>query len=86
MIENAERVAILRVAPEILGELLKLPPGAYIDAVHAPHDQPGSLELRVRGAGWVTPLGNLIPKITGILRRYNAEDGTVLVIDWGLPE
>lgn len=83
----SELVAILMVAPEQLADLLQLPEGSCIDSVHAPHDRPGVLELRIRGAGWVTRAGDMIQKTTGIVTSYHAEDGSVLrhVIDWRLP-
>lgn len=83
----SERTAILQVAPEILAELLKLPPGSYIDAVRAPHDQLGTLEIRIRGAGWVTRLGCAIPRTTGTMTAEYDDDGNIVrtTIDWGLP-
>lgn len=82
--DNATRTAILWIAPEVLCELLQLPPGAYIESVNVPHNQPGRFELKIRGAGWRTPLGCVIPYTTGIIRMQTTEK-PVPVIDWGLP-
>ena len=79
--------AILRVTPEALAAALQLPPGAYIDDVRALHDQPGVLELRVRGAGWPSRPGQMLERRGGMVTQHFAEDGslTKTVIDWGLP-
>jgi len=80
-------MAIFQVTPEVLAEMLQLPPGAYIDSVHAPHDKPGTLDLRIRGAGWPTRPGMVIMRTTGTITRHTAADGSELrhEIDWGTP-
>ena len=85
--DDIGRAAMLVLSHEMLTELLQLPPGCHIDGVAAPHDQPGVLHLRVRGAGWPTKAGWLLPKVRGTVTRYYADNGSVLrqVIDWGLP-
>lgn len=82
------RAALLVLSPEMLAELLQLPSGCHIDGAVAPHDQPGVLHLRVRGAGWPTKAGWLLPQVRGTVTRYHADDGSVLrhVIDWGFPK
>lgn len=87
-IDDIGRAALLVLSPEILAELLQLPPNCHIDGAVAPHDQPGVLHLRVRGAGWPTKAGWLLPQARGMVTRYHAEDGSVLrhVIDWGFPK
>ena len=82
------RAALLVLSPEILAELLQLPDGCHIDHATAPHDQPGVLHLRVRGAGWPTKAGWLLPQVRGTVTRHHAEDGSVLrqTIDWGFPK
>jgi len=87
-LEDIGRAALLVLSPETLAELLQLPPGCHIDGANAPHDQPGVLHLRVRGAGWPTKAGWLLPQVRGTVTRYYADDGTVLrqVIDWGFPK
>lgn len=79
--------AILLATPEALQELLQLPLGAYIDSVYAPHDRPGMLELRIRGAGWACDLGQTIPRTSATVTLQRDADGRELarVVDWGLP-
>ena len=86
--DDIGRAALLVLSPEILAELLQLPLGCHIDGAVAPHDQPGVLHLRVRGAGWPTKAGWLLPQVRGTVTRYCAEDGSTLrqVIDWGFPK
>ena len=86
--DDIGRAALLVLSPEILAELLQLPDGCHIDHATAPHDQPGVLHLRVRGAGWPTKAGWLLPQVRGTVTRHHAEDGSVLrqTIDWGFPK
>lgn len=79
--------AILLATPEALQELLQLPEGAYIDSVYSPHDRPGTLELRIRGAGWPCELRQSIPRTTATVTLQRDNDGRELarVVDWGLP-
>ena len=87
-IDDIGRAAMLVLSPETLAELLQLPLGCHIDSAVAPHDTPGVLHLRVRGAGWPTKAGWPLPQVRGTVTRYHAEDGSVLrqVIDWGFPK
>jgi hypothetical protein len=78
------RAAILLVTPEALRTLLQLPPGTYVDSVNVPHNEPGRFEVRIRGAGWLTPLGGIIPYTTGRISMQHT-DQPVPVINWGLP-
>lgn len=79
--------ALVQFTPEILGELLGLPPGCYFDYVQARLDQPGVLQARIRGAGWAVLPGMLIPYVWPQVTRQHDEGGRVvrLVIDWGFP-
>lgn len=79
--------AILLATPEVLQELLQLPLGAHIDSVYSPHDRPGTLELRIRGAGWAYNLGQVIPHTTATVTLQRDAEGRELarVVDWGLP-
>lgn len=86
--DDTQRLAaILLATPEALQELLQLPLGAYIDSVYSPHDRPGTLELRIRGAGWACDLGQTIPRTTATVTLQRDADGRELarVVDWGLP-
>jgi hypothetical protein len=77
--------ALVVVRPEILAELLQLPPGCHIDAATAPYDQPGVLHLRVRGAGYQTKAGWLLPQVTGNVTRRGGEELNP-VINWSFPK
>jgi hypothetical protein len=81
------RAALLVVNEAILADLLQLPAGCHIDSVTAPHDQPGVLQLRVRGAGWLMKAGMVVPKAHGVVIRHYAADGALVrqAVDWGLP-
>ena len=82
------RAAILVVSPEILSELLRLPQGCHIDAAESPHDKPGVLHLRVRGAGWPMKAGVQLPISRGTITRCFTDDGRELrqLIDWDFPK
>ncbi len=86
--DDIGQAALLVLNQEFLAELLQLPAGCHIDGAVAPHDQPGVLHLRVRGAGWPTKAGWMLRQARGTVTRYHAEDGSVLgqVIDWGFPK
>ena len=85
--EALELAALLVATPETLGALLQLPPGAYIDGITAPIENPGTLLLRVRGAGWPMVPGRVIPMAMGHVTRQRHIDGHELVplVDWKLP-
>lgn len=76
------------VTPAVLAELLQLPAGCQVDACASPHDQPGVLHLRVRGAGWPTRAGMLLPHARATIKDYRADDGELLrrVVDWHMPQ
>ena len=80
----AQRGAILRVTPEVLAELLQLPEGSYIDAVQAIHDRHGTLELRIRGAGWLVAPGEIMQRTEATITMLHTI-GPSPVIDWGFP-
>jgi hypothetical protein len=79
--------AMLVITPEALQELLRLPTGAYIDSVYSPHDRPGTLELRIRGAGWACTLGQRIRRTTVTVTVQRDAEGREMAraVDWGLP-
>jgi hypothetical protein len=83
---DAGLAALLVVDHETLAALLQLPKGSHIDAVHAPHDEPGTLHVRLRGAGWPTKMGWKLPQARGTVTRCYADNGEVMktVIDWKL--
>lgn len=81
------RACILIVSPEMLSEFLQLPAGCEIDAAVAPYDQPGVLHLRVRGAGWPTKAGMLLPQVRGTVKHLYADGAPMRpVIEWAFPE
>ena len=61
-----DRAVIVKITPDLLGELLQLPEGAYIDHV-AIEDRVGVLALRVRGMGPEVKPGDLLTEIRGTL-------------------
>jgi len=75
------------VTPEALAELLQLPAGSQVDACVSPHDQPGVLHLRIRGAGWPTRAGMFLPRTRATITDHRAENGELLrrVVDWHMP-
>lgn len=82
------RAAVLLIEHTVLAQLLQLPPGSYIDHVEAPCDRPGTLRMRVRGAGWPVMLGHLLKQATGRLTHRFTPEGDELLyeIDWGFRE
>ena len=81
---NTRKMAILRVTPEALRELLYLPDGAILDDVDVPFNAPGTLLLKVSGAGWDTPEGGAIVTANSATTDRNP-DGS-LTVNWHLPE
>lgn len=77
--------ALLQIAPATLRELLQLPDGAYVDDVHAPHDKPGMIEIRIRGAGWPTMPGEMLRRTIGTVTVTRDDAGRELArtVDWG---
>lgn len=75
------KVAILRVSPEALRELLHLPSSAEVVDVRSDVAVRGVLEVKVYGAGWEVPMGAAIPRTEGTVSK----DGERVVIDWGFP-
>lgn len=79
-----DRAALLLVTPELLSYVLQLPAGSYIDSAQVRNDRPGTLELRIRGAGWQVVPGNLLTATTATITMLHTTRPPV-VIDWGLP-
>ena len=84
---TTNRVALMVLSPEILTALLQLPDGCHIDHATVPHDQPGVLYLRVRGAGWPIKTGLVLPQVCPTVTRHHAGDGSLLRygINWNFP-
>lgn len=79
-----KKMAILEATPELLRELLHLPPGATLVSLCVPFDQPGVLQLKIEGAGWDTPEGSRIQQAPpGEAVRL---DNGQLQVDWKLPK
>ena len=73
------RMAILQIAPELLREIFCLPEGAEIVDLRVPVERMGVLEVKISGAGWPTPEGNVIMRTTGTMTKSDR------CIDLGLP-
>ena len=79
-------IGFVEVAPELLGKLLQLPEGTFIEGIALP-DRLGTIRLRIRGAGWPVQLGGLIPMAEPAIvktREARPED-MIHAIDWRLP-
>lgn len=88
MTDTIDRAAIVRIRPEVLAELLQFPEGACIDAVQSRIDEIGSIELRIRGAGWPVEVGRLINHVQPMIRREHDATSAVTrrVIEWKFAE
>lgn len=81
---------IVQLRPADLAALLQLPAGAVIDYVQQRIDEPGTLQMRIRGAGVPVAPGAVIAPVRPIITRHVTlgEDGSELVtynIDWRWP-
>jgi hypothetical protein len=77
------KMAVLTVSPELLIELLHIPPEAKVLDIRVPFSNPGVLELKVEGVGWETPNG------AAIMFAPPAEitqSGCAIEIDWKVPK
>jgi hypothetical protein len=83
---DESRMAILRVQPEVLADLLQLPKGAFIEGI-CTEDHLGVIQLRIRGAGWPVSLGGLIPTADpGVVHTREAKpEDMIHAVDWKLP-
>ena len=84
---EGKKQAILEIAPHLLRELFCLPPGAEIIDLRVAIDRRGMLEVKIDGAGWLTPEGAMIKRTTGMVTRAFDEEGKVTrrSIEWGFP-
>jgi hypothetical protein len=76
-------MAILKVTPEAIRELLRLPADATVVGMQVPFDNPGIMEIKVEGAGWDTPEGGLIKRAEDVM--VTKQDNGAINIDWGFP-
>jgi hypothetical protein len=83
---DPNRIAILKVDPEILAKLLQLPDGAFIEGI-CTDDHLGRVQMRIRGAGWPVSRGGLIPTAEpGVVTTREAKPADMIhSIDWKLP-
>lgn len=88
MNEIQDRAAIVRFTPEALTALLQLPEGACIDAVQSRADEIGTIEVRIRGAGWPVVAGHIIRHVTPIITKRMSDDQTLskCSLEWKFPE
>lgn len=77
-------MALVKMSPQFLAQLLQLPAGAEIDAVDVDLHRRGVLVLRIRGAGWPTMPGDVICEAKPVVYTRAVEAGHV--IDWRFPE
>jgi hypothetical protein len=78
------QAVIVRMTPEALRALLKLPEGTYIDRVEQPSERPGELLVRVAGMGRDLAPGQLLEQVTPIIYIETLADGRQIVskVDW----
>lgn len=50
--KEGKRMAILRVTPDILREVLNLPEHAVVTQVEGHFEKPGTVDVMVKGIGW----------------------------------
>lgn len=71
------KAAIFDCTPEFLAAVLRLPEGAYVDQVIAPHDRPGVLRIRCVGVGYEVTPGMTIPTIRPWFKETNEVPGVI---------
>ena len=84
-----KKMALLRVTPEALRDLLQLPLEVEVIRVEMAPGYRGLLHVVIEGAGWDTPEGGVImPAPVGIATQNSDAAGNITnrVIDWGLPK
>lgn len=74
-----KKMAILTASPEVIRHLLQLPEGCTLVDINVPFESPGVLELKIEGAGWLSPEGSMLVK---------APVGEIVngKVDWKLPQ
>lgn len=78
-----KKMAVLTVVPEVLRELLCLPPGTTLVDMQVPFERPGVLELKIEGSGWDTPEGSVIMRAPAA--EIIKEGSSRIAVDWKLP-
>ena len=78
-----KKMAILVAPLDVIRQLLFLPPGSQLIDLRVPFDNPGTLELKIEGAGWYTAEGCVITRVPNATVTMD-ENGAVKV-DWNLP-
>ena len=84
-----KKMCILKVAPEVLRDLLQLPPEATLIKVESPYCMLGVVHLVVEGIGWDTPEGGaILIAPSAVISDVRDENGTITsrTIDWGVGE
>jgi hypothetical protein len=76
--DTGRKGAILVFNGELLAKLLQLPEGAQVEQVSVPIDKPGTLEVRISGAGWSHEPGAVLPRFSGVA------EPVAWRIDWGM--
>lgn len=87
-----KKMAILRVDPDVLRDILQLPQDVEVVDVLSEIHSRGKVYIKIEGAGWPVKLGGPIEEApTGVITQttVKAEDGTMhkyFTIDWGFPK
>ena len=78
-----KRMAVLTLTSEALREILQLPDNTIMVEARIPFLTPGVMEIKVEGAGWLTPeCAAIMVAEPAIVTRL--ENGA-LDIDWRIP-
>jgi hypothetical protein len=77
------RKAIIKIGPEILTKLLRLPKGAVVSNIRSSWNSYGVVEILLEGVGWELAAGDAVPIARPATMTMN-ESGDV-DIDWHLP-
>ena len=80
-------MAILRLTPQAVRQLLQLPDEVDVIRVEVPQNHRSGLDVVIEGAGWPTPEGGLIQSTHGTVTQGVDAEGKLIryEIDWGLP-
>jgi len=76
---KVQKMAILRISPQLLQDVLCLPADVELIDIQAPLSDRGVLEIKIVGAGWETPAGCEVLRTTGVITKKDRS------IDWGFP-
>ncbi len=83
-----KKMAVLRMDPAALREILHLPEGAEVVRIEPVHGYRGLVSVVIEGAGWGVQEGHpLPPSVCANVTTERDERGAIVrvTVDWGLP-